>query len=81
MRTKRKIAREILEQMRAVYVHINSVPSAKSPGYWDAYDYIYGHYNGLRDAYQALTGQSEPGITRGIEDWFAASEEFRAERV
>lgn len=68
MRTKRAIARELMELLKAAYVAIDATQPTGDD--WDAVSQAIGRYDGLRQAYEVLTGRSHQDVAGEVVSWY-----------
>jgi hypothetical protein len=79
VRTKRAIARELMELVKAAYVAIDATEPTGDD--WDAVAQVIGRYDGLRQAYELLTGRSPQDVAAEVVSWYIETPEYQAAKA
>jgi len=66
-RTKRAIAAKVMELMKTAYADIDRVPYEDDP---DKSAQAIGRYDGLKIAYELLTGRSPQDVANEVVGWY-----------
>lgn len=75
MRTKRAVAQALMQEMKAAYVELDSVPYEDDP---DRSAQAIGRYDGLKRAYVLLTGVSEQDVAHEVVGWYITTPQYQA---
>lgn len=78
MRTKRGIARELMGLLRSAYVELDRQPYEADP---DGNAQAIGRYDGLKQAYELLTGRSPEDIGNEVVDWYITTPAYQAAKA
>ena len=75
MRTKRAVARELMGLLKAAYVELDRQPYEADP---DGCAQAIGRYDGLKQAYELLTGRSPQDVAGEVVSWYIKTPEYQA---
>lgn len=75
MKTRKTVARELLEQLKAAYADVDRVPYEDDP---DRSAQATGRYDGLKRAYVLLTGRSPQDVATEVVQWYIRTPEYQA---
>lgn len=75
MRTKRAIAQALMQELKAAYVELGSMPYEDDP---DRSAQAIGRYDGLKRAYVLLTGRDEQDVAHEVVTWYVSTPEYQA---
>jgi hypothetical protein len=75
MRTKRAVARSLMQELKAAYVDLDSTPYEDDP---DRSAQAIGRYDGLKRAYILLTGRSALDVSNEVVTWYVGTPEYQA---
>lgn len=74
MKTRRALARQLMEEMKAAYVEIDRVPYEDDP---DGSAQAIGRYDGLKRAYVLASGRSAQDIGSEVGAWYVSTPEYQ----
>jgi hypothetical protein len=79
MRTKRGVARELLPLVKAAYAAIDATEPVGDD--WDGVAQVIGRYDGLKQAYELLTGRSPQDVAAEVVSWYIETPEYQAAKA
>ena len=75
MRTKRAVARDLMQELKAAYVALDAEPYEDDP---DRAAQAIGRYDGLKRAYVLLTGCGAQDVSNEVVTWYVGTAEYQA---
>ena len=78
MRTKRAVAKALMQELKGAYVELDREPYEADP---DRNAQAIGRYDGLKQAYVLLTGRSDQDVASEVVTWYVRTPEYQAAKA
>jgi hypothetical protein len=76
--TKRRVARQLMLLVKTAYQALNAIPVNDYDN--DEASQAIGRYDGLKQAYELLTGRSPQDVSNEVVHWYIHTDEYQASR-